>query len=82
MRRLVYGLLTVLVGFGAVQAKVHTNKTFLMPRDQIRNLGMQYSTWHRQVNKDLGNHFGASIHYRPFLFLAFLCHIYSFLSFN
>jgi len=48
MRRLVYGLLAVLVGFGTVQAKVHTNKTFLMPRSHVDNMAMEYTTWHKQ----------------------------------
>jgi len=51
MRRLVYGLLAVVMGFGSVGAKIHTNKTFLMPRSHNENMAMEYTGWHKQFRK-------------------------------
>lgn len=51
MRRLGYGLLAILISLGSVQAKVYTNKTFLMPRSHNENLAMEYSGWHKQFRK-------------------------------
>ncbi|MBU1007547.1 hypothetical protein KKA53_00505 [Candidatus Dependentiae bacterium] len=68
MRRLMYGLLAVLVSFGAIQAKEYTNKTFLMPRSHVDNMAMEYSTWHklfRMIDDDMwGGTVGATGFYQ------------------
>lgn len=47
MKRLMHGLLATLVVFGSMSAKVHTNKTFLMPRSHNENLAMEVTGWHK-----------------------------------
>ena len=68
MRKLIYGVLLAAVGFGAVSAKIHTNKTFLMPRSHNENMAMEYTTWHKTVRAidESGDKFGASFQAVPF----------------
>jgi hypothetical protein len=60
MRRLVYGLLTVLVGVGSVGAKTYTNKTFLATRSHNDNMAMEYTGWHKQWRKMMGKRWGGT----------------------
>ena len=68
MRKLIYGVLLAAVGFGAVSAGIHTNKTFLMPRSHNENMAMEYTTWHKTVRAidESGDKFGADIQAVPF----------------
>jgi len=66
MKRAIKGLLVAALCFGAAQATTHTNKTFLMPRSQLRNKAMEHSTWHRQINRKGDDKFGGSIQLTPF----------------
>ena len=61
MRKLVYGLLAVLVSIGCVSAKTYTNKTFLATRSHNDNMAMEYTGWHKQCRKMLGKRWGGSL---------------------
>lgn len=61
MKRLAYGLLAISVVFGALDAKVHTDKTFLMPRSHNENMAMEYTGWHKQFRKKNVNKWDGTI---------------------
>jgi len=60
MKKLVYSVLVALVIFGSVDAKVYTNKTFLMPRSHNENLAMEYTGWHKQFREIDENRWGGT----------------------
>lgn len=52
MRKITLYFMSLALVFGAASAKTYSDKTFLMPRDQITNLAMEYATWHKQIHRE------------------------------
>ncbi len=55
-----YALLALSL-IASLNADTHFNKTFLMPRSQLRNRPMQSTTWHSQINEKADRMFGGSV---------------------
>ena len=65
MNKKIRALLVSMLCASAAVANGPSNKTFLMPRDQIMNMAWDFTTWHRVVNAEYKNkgkgHIGARV---------------------
>lgn len=61
MRKIVLSLITLSLIVTATLAKTHSDKTFLMPRYQLTNLPMEYTTWHRRLHKRADAQYNGSL---------------------
>lgn len=65
MKRFSQKKLALLVGLtffvGSISATTYSNKTFLMPRPILRNMAMEYTTWHKVTRNAPKNQWGTNI---------------------
>jgi hypothetical protein len=59
-------LLCALLAVSSAHAKVHTGKTYLLPRSQGVSLEKEYVTWHKQLSMPCEDRIGGSIQITPF----------------
>ncbi|MFC1894636.1 hypothetical protein ACFLYH_01665 [Candidatus Dependentiae bacterium] len=66
MKKIALSLMAFGLFLGSINSKTHSDKTFLMPRDQISNLAMEYTTWHRNLHKKPDTLYNGTIQFVPF----------------
>ena len=66
MKKIIRGLVVTALFLGTIQAAKHSDKTFLMPRSQVTNLAMEYTTWHKNLHKKADTLYNGTIQVVPF----------------
>jgi hypothetical protein len=66
MKKIILGLAFFSLFSGVVNSKTYSDRTFLMPRDQITNLPMEYTTWHRNLHRKADTLYNGTIQVVPF----------------
>jgi|SaaInl4_200m_RNA_FD_contig_31_1603254_length_1715_multi_12_in_0_out_0_1 hypothetical protein len=66
MKKVLPGILLALIIASPLCAKTHSSKTFLMPKSNNPELGMEYTTWHKQIKLQDEDKFGGTVQAIPF----------------
>jgi len=66
MKKIILGLVVSALFLGAIHTKTYSDRTFLMPRDQITNLAMEYTTWHQNLYRKADTLYNGTIQIVPF----------------
>ncbi|MBD3231924.1 hypothetical protein GF322_04665, partial [Candidatus Dependentiae bacterium] len=66
MKKILQGLIFACIFFSSVFSKTYSDKTFLMPRDQITNLPMEYTTWHMNIYRKADTFYNGTVQVVPF----------------
>lgn len=62
MRKISLGLLMAVMFLQTAYASTtYSDKTFIMPRDQVSNLPMQFTTWHNRLHKKSDGKYNGSV---------------------
>ncbi len=66
MKKLLYSFVVLCVLCSTAMPKTYSNKTFLMPRDQLNNLPMEYTTWHKNLYRKSNTLYNGTFQIVPF----------------
>ena len=66
MKKLLYSFVVLGILCSTAMPKTYSNKTFLMPRDQLSNLPMEYTTWHKDLYRKSNTLYNGTFRVVPF----------------